>query len=92
MNEQEIREALVEWENLSANKENKVMYEARLKYLRDQLSNLMGERRVGREEGLNEGIKEGKREIADNMLKKGFSLSQVAELTGLTEEEIRKLN
>lgn len=26
MNEQEVREALIEWESLSANKENKVLY------------------------------------------------------------------
>ena len=32
MNEQEIREALIEWETLSANKENKVLYEARLNW------------------------------------------------------------
>ena len=51
MNEQEIREALIEWETLSANKENKVLYEARLKYLRDQLSNIRGERKAGKEEG-----------------------------------------
>jgi len=47
------------WESLSANKENKVLYEARLKYLRDQLSNIRGERRLGREEGIKEGIKQG---------------------------------
>ncbi|WP_018665138.1 hypothetical protein [Heyndrickxia acidiproducens] len=33
MNEQEVREAIKEWEGLSANHENKVLYEARLKYL-----------------------------------------------------------
>ncbi len=49
LNEQEVREALIEWENLSANKENKVLYEARLKFLRDQLSNIRGERRLGKE-------------------------------------------
>jgi hypothetical protein len=28
MNEQKVREALIEWENLSANKKNKELYEA----------------------------------------------------------------
>ena len=40
----------MEWENSSANKENKVLYEARLKFLRDQLSNI----------GVNEGKAEKK--------------------------------
>lgn len=87
LNEQEVREALIEWESLSANKENKVLYEARLKYLRDQLSNMMGERRVGRVEGLKEGL----RQVAKNLLKDGTPISKIAELTGLSEDEIRSL-
>ena len=83
MNEQEIREALIEWENLSANKENKVMYEARLKFLRDQLSNIRGERRLGREEG--------KKEVAVEMLRKGMSVELVAECARLSVDEVEKL-
>ena len=81
LNEQEVREALVEWETLSANKENKALYEARLKYLRDQLSNILGERRVGREEE--------QRNIAKRMLEEGFPLEMIAKLTKLSEEEIQ---
>lgn len=44
MNEEEIREALEEWEKLSVNPENRYAYEMRLKWLRDQLSNIRGER------------------------------------------------
>ena len=54
MNEQEIREALIEWETLSSNKENKMLYESRLKFLRDQLSLVRNERKTARAEGLNE--------------------------------------
>ena len=60
MNEQEIREALIEWETLSSNKENKILYESRLKFLRDQLSLVRGERKAAREEGLAEGLAEGR--------------------------------
>ena len=81
LNEQEVREALVEWETLSANKENKALYEARLKYLRDQLSNIIGERRVGREEE--------QRKIAKRMLEEGFPIEMIVKLTKLSEEEIR---
>ena len=99
MNEQEVREALMEWENSSANKENKVLYEARLKFLRDQLSNIRGERREGREEGLKEGmekgmekgIKEGIRNVAKNLLETGMPIEKITEVTGLSEEEIRGL-
>ncbi|MGJ7922241.1 Rpn family recombination-promoting nuclease/putative transposase [Neobacillus sp. LXY-4] len=99
MNIEEVREALIEWENLSADKKNRTEYEARLKELRDQLSNLQGYHRMGKEEGMKEGIKdgvkkglkEGSKNIARNMLKKGYTISQIAELTGLTEEDIRNL-
>ena len=103
MNEQEVREALIEWENLSANKENKVLYEARLKFLRDQLSNIRGERREAREEGLKEGMKEGLKKgmeegikegiqnVAKNLLEIGMAMEKITEVTGLSEEEIKSL-
>lgn len=52
----QVREALIEWENLSVNKENRIEYEARMKELRDLLSNLQEERREGIEEGIEIGI------------------------------------
>jgi predicted transposase/invertase (TIGR01784 family) len=95
MNEHEIREAMIEWENLSANKENKVLYEARLKYLRDQLSNIRGERKAGREEGMKEGLDKGKAEgiriVAKNLLNSGIPVSEIKKLTGLSEQEIENL-
>jgi predicted transposase/invertase (TIGR01784 family) len=83
MNEQEVREALIEWETLSANKENKVLYEARLKYLRDQLTNLVGERKAGRQEA--------KREDALEMLKEGLSVDLIERVTKLSRNEIEEL-
>ncbi|WP_102272137.1 Rpn family recombination-promoting nuclease/putative transposase [Cytobacillus massiliigabonensis] len=107
MNEQEVREALVEWESLSANKENKMLYEAKLKYLRDQLSNIRGERRLGREEGIEEGykkgiqvgvekgikkgIKEGMASIVRKMEESGLSISDIVSMTGLKEEEVKEM-
>jgi hypothetical protein len=38
LNIEVVREALIEWKNLSADKKYRVEYEARLKELRDQLS------------------------------------------------------
>ncbi|MEH7386807.1 hypothetical protein V7147_15555, partial [Bacillus sp. JJ1521] len=60
MNIEQVREALIEWETISGNKENRVIYEARAKELRDMISNLEGERRLGREERKEEGIELGR--------------------------------
>ncbi len=99
MNIEEVREALIEWENLSADKKNRVEYEARLKELRDQFSNIRGYHKMGKEEGLKDGREEGRKEgreeesfrIAKNLMNKGFSLSEIAGITGLTEEEIQSI-
>ena len=42
-------------------------------------------------DGKKEGAKEEKVQIAKNMLKKGISVSDIKEITGLTKEEIEKL-
>src|SRR5690606_28115551 len=68
MNIEQVREALIEWETISANKENRVIYEARAKELRELLSNLEGERRLGKEIGR----KEANHQNALMMIKKGL--------------------
>ncbi|MDQ1351290.1 MAG: hypothetical protein QG657_1592 [Acidobacteriota bacterium] len=45
----------------------------------------------GRYEGRYEGIYEGKLETARRMLNEDFTIEQIVKLTGLTEEEIRRL-
>jgi predicted transposase/invertase (TIGR01784 family) len=42
------------------------------------------------EKGKVEGKAEGKAEIAQSMIQKGYTLEQVAELTGFTEEELSR--
>ena len=42
-------------------------------------------------EAKRDGKKEGKMEIAKNMLKKGISVADIIETTGLTEEDVEKL-
>lgn len=74
--------ALFEWETLSANKENRVVFEARAKELRDLLSNLEGERRLGREEGL--------KQVAIKLLKDGMSVEQVAKYIELPDDVIKE--
>ena len=46
----------------------------------------------GKAEGLAEGKAEGKTEIAIKLLKKDYPIEEIVEITGLSEEEIKKLN
>ena len=46
---------------------------------------------LAREDGYEEGREEGHREIARNLKGKGMSLEDIAEVTGLTTEEIKAL-
>ena len=45
----------------------------------------------GKKEGIKEGIKEGKLETANKMVKKGFDIEDIIEITGLGREDIKKL-
>ena len=45
----------------------------------------------GKTEGRIEGKEEGKREVALNMLKQGFSVTNVALCSGISEEEVKKM-
>jgi predicted transposase/invertase (TIGR01784 family) len=91
MSIEEVREALIEWENLSTKKKNRLEYEERLKELRDILNNYKGYHNMGKEEGIEIGMLEGIKIVAKNMLEKGKPIPEITEMTGLTEEEIRRL-
>ena len=66
-------------------------YEDSLKYYRDLKNSLDTARDEGKAEGKAEGLKEGKLEVAKQALKKGFSIKDIAELTGLSEAELRAI-
>jgi len=63
-------------------------YEDSLKYYRDLKNSLD----TARGEGKIEGRIEGKIEIAIKALKKGISINDIIELTGLSEDEIKGIN
>ena len=48
-------------------------------------------KRDGKKEGIIEGAKEEKLQIAKNMLKEGANIEFIIRVTGLTKEEIEKL-
>jgi len=62
-------------------------YEISLKYYRD-LKNVVD---TSREEGREEGREERNFEVAQNMKEKGFTVEQIASVTGLTTQEIEYL-
>lgn len=70
------------------------MYDARLKFLRDQLANIRGEREEGRQEGLKEGIQKGiekeRETVIKKMLSKGTAPETIADMLDYPLEEIKK--
>ena len=48
-------------------------------------------RKEGIEKGIKEGIKEGKMQIAKEMLKDGYILEKIADITKLPIDDIKKL-
>lgn len=78
------------------NPEQRQNYERSLKYYRD-LKNVVDTsfeegkaegKAEGWQEGLTEGILAGKRATARHMLAKGFEISLIAELTGLSPQDV----
>ncbi len=86
-----IRSAHEEYLKFSSDDRYRELYEARLKWQRDQMSLMDSEHERGWEEGIQEGRQEGKTDVARRMLAKGYPLEDIAEITGLSEEEIQKL-
>jgi len=72
-------------------REQVLSYEDSLKYYRDLKNSLDTARGEGKMEGKIEGKMEGKIEVAVQAMKKGLSIKDISELTGLSETEIRKL-
>ena len=68
---------------MDADKEQREIYEARLKYLRDEDGAL--------ETARIRGIEQGKIEVARKLLEKNFSVEEICEITGLSEDEIKKI-
>ena len=63
-------------------------YEDSLKYYRDLKNSLD----TAKEEGVIEGIEKGIEKVAKNALKIGKSIPEIMDLTGLTKQQIEKLN
>lgn len=86
-----IHKAYDKLEEISADEEKRLEYEERQKAIRDHRHMLASGRREGRREGLREGKHEHAVEMARKMLADKLPLEKVAEYSGLSLEEVRKL-
>ena len=90
-----VKKAEKELEYLSGDEETRRLAELREKAIRDELAAIAQAKEEGRSEGLsegrNQGINQGKIIVAKKMLEKKMDINLIAEMTGLTKEEIEKL-
>ena len=66
-------------------------YEDSLKYYRDLKNSIDTAKQEGREEGREAGREEGKTDVARKALQKGYTVPEIVDLTGLTPEQIERL-
>jgi len=106
--DKDIIEASKKMDYFRSDKNMKAEYESRLKFILNYNSDMIfltkQAKEKGKEEGLkeglnkglNKGLKEGKKEekieIAKNMLKEGLDVKLISKLSGLSIDEINKLN
>ena len=83
----EIKEAMNELEEMSKDAELRRVAELREKAIRDEKNGL----RHAREDGLREGIEKNNKEVAKKMKEKHIPIETIAEITKLTKEEIENL-
>lgn len=83
----ELKKAMEQYEDINLDEHERYLAELRMKYILD--ANSM--RSDGERKGRLKGIKEGKTEIAKEMLKEGFDIEKIVKLTGLDKIEILKL-
>jgi len=88
---QPIEKANVILDRISLNKEQRDIYEARLKMLRDADGALQTARIRGWEKGIEEGIEKGKIEVAKKLLRLDMDVEKISEATGLNVEDIEAM-
>jgi predicted transposase/invertase (TIGR01784 family) len=86
-----IEKAFFKLNTLFWNKEEREVYEARLKWLRDEDGALQKAHEKGIEQGIEQGIVQGIEKIVINMLKDNEPLDKICRFTGLSQGDIAKL-
>jgi predicted transposase/invertase (TIGR01784 family) len=82
-----IEEAYCKLQVMSEDEANRMIYEARLKAQRDEYSRIQGALRKGREQGLEQG----REQVARNLKNLGISVEKIAQATGLSVDVIAAL-
>ena len=70
---------------------DKWLYDSRMKYEHDRASCINEGYRQGIEQGFAYGSYQTKLETAKNLLQLGLSIENIAEATGLSEEEVKRI-
>ena len=99
LQDRELKKALSVLEVMNFSNEERDAYDEHLKWLMIEANTLKKQYEQGKHEGKAEGIAEGKAkgiaerniEIAKKMLSKNHSISDISDLTGLSPQEITKL-
>jgi len=94
-----VGSAVKELYRLSANDDVRYEYEARQKAIRDEHARMQYGIQQGIQQGLQQGIQQGIQQglktasiqFAKNALAKGFTVQDIAGITGLSEDEIKNL-
>ena len=86
-----VKKAKKVLEDISKDEQERYIAELREKYILDQNSLLSSGYRKGLKEGIEQGIEQNNKEIAKKMKDKGMDFKTISELTGLSEEEIKKI-
>ena len=81
-----LQKAMNKWENMSHDSSFRRAYEAREKLLLDEQAKLAH----ARQEGIEEGIEEGKMQLIRGMHKNGMPLEDIAKFTGLKVADIQQ--
>ena len=88
---EEIKEAVEQLTQMSADEYERELYEIRERSRLTYNTEMYEARRKGLEEGIEKGEKESKLKIAKKLLERKMSTQEIAEITGLKEEEIAEI-
>lgn len=86
-----LKKARIEMNHLAGDAEIRRLAELREKWEMDRISAINYATKIGKEEGIEEGKKKEKLEIAIEMLKEKMPIETIAKLTKLSKEEIEKI-
>jgi len=87
----EIKKALKVMREMQLSQTEREIYDSHLDFLRMEDNAFSKKFLDGKMEGMAEGIKKGKVEVARSLLSKGLDVKFIIETTGLSEEEIKRL-